>query len=358
MLRAISTLKGLTVQALDGEIGSVYDVYFDAKQWTVRYFVVDTGHVAVRAPGPGVAHGLPDHPPTWSAIGCSVGLSKAQIEQAPSWDVDKPVSRQHEVAYARHYDYPYYWTGPARWGVAWDPLTGMAPVPRPGPGGGGGPRAGARERRRPSSTAPVTSSATTCRPRTMTWATWRTSWSTTTPGRSATSWSTRGTGCPAARSSSRPAGSRPVSWDDSRVYVDLLRKEVETAPEYDPNAPLERAIETRLYEHYRRPTYWDEEQRPALSPFTGETRRETRSRDVAARHPCSSHDSGGAQVSIRARCEVPASAAAQSDYEGQTFYFCSIDCKAEVRRESAAVRRRDRPGARRRAHRAEQVKQR
>jgi sporulation protein YlmC with PRC-barrel domain len=43
MLRGISTLQGLTVAATDGEIGSVYDVYFDAKQWTVRYFVVDTG---------------------------------------------------------------------------------------------------------------------------------------------------------------------------------------------------------------------------------------------------------------------------------------------------------------------------
>ena len=43
MLRRISTLKGLTVRAIDGEVGSVYDVYFDAQHWTVRYFVIDTG---------------------------------------------------------------------------------------------------------------------------------------------------------------------------------------------------------------------------------------------------------------------------------------------------------------------------
>jgi hypothetical protein len=43
MLRAISTLKGLTVSAIDGDIGSVYDMHFDGLQWTVRYFVVDTG---------------------------------------------------------------------------------------------------------------------------------------------------------------------------------------------------------------------------------------------------------------------------------------------------------------------------
>ena len=65
--------------------------------------------------------------------------------------------------------------------------------------------------------------------------------------------------------SGRPDGAslrlKTVSWNDSRVYVDLLRKEVETAPVYDPNVPLERPIETRLYQHYRRPAYWDEEQR-------------------------------------------------------------------------------------------------
>ena len=89
MLRGISTLKGLTVGALDGEVGSVHDVYFDDKQWTVRYFVVDTGTwlsgrrvlispMALRQPADVVGDRL------------QVGLSKAQIENAPSWDTDKP----------------------------------------------------------------------------------------------------------------------------------------------------------------------------------------------------------------------------------------------------------------------------
>jgi hypothetical protein len=39
----------------------------------------------------------------------------------------------------------------------------------------------------------------------------------------------------------------------------MLRKEVETAPEYDSNTPLERALESGGYEHYCRPTHWDEE---------------------------------------------------------------------------------------------------
>ena len=42
--------------------------------------------------------------------------------------------------------------------------------------------------------------------------------------------------------------------------MDLTRSEVEGAPEYDPQRPMERTLETRLYEHYRRPAYWNEEE--------------------------------------------------------------------------------------------------
>jgi hypothetical protein len=48
-----------------------------------------------------------------------------------------------------------------------------------------------------------------------------------------------------------------VSWPDSRVYVDLTREGVKTAPEYDPSRPVEREYETRLYRHHDRPSYWE-----------------------------------------------------------------------------------------------------
>src|SRR5262245_54727754 len=49
-----------------------------------------------------------------------------------------------------------------------------------------------------------------------------------------------------------------VSWPDSRVYVDMSREGVRTAPEYDADRPLEREYEARLFGHHKRPTYWDE----------------------------------------------------------------------------------------------------
>mgnify|MGYP001457131976 CR=1 FL=1 len=43
MLRTASHLKGTTIAATDGEIGSVQDLYFDDHGWTIRYLMVDTG---------------------------------------------------------------------------------------------------------------------------------------------------------------------------------------------------------------------------------------------------------------------------------------------------------------------------
>ena len=44
MLRSIEQLKGYTLHATDGDIGTVDDVYIDQAHWTVRYFVVKTGN--------------------------------------------------------------------------------------------------------------------------------------------------------------------------------------------------------------------------------------------------------------------------------------------------------------------------
>jgi hypothetical protein len=54
-----------------------------------------------------------------------------------------------------------------------------------------------------------------------------------------------------------PAWISRVSWPDSRVYVDLTKEGVKTAPEYDPDHPFEREHEDRLYQHYGRRNYWE-----------------------------------------------------------------------------------------------------
>jgi sporulation protein YlmC with PRC-barrel domain len=43
MLRGLSDLRRLTIAATDGNLGSVVDLCFDDRSWTVRYLVVDAG---------------------------------------------------------------------------------------------------------------------------------------------------------------------------------------------------------------------------------------------------------------------------------------------------------------------------
>lgn len=79
MLRGISDLGRFTIVATDGNVGSVGDVYFDDRSWTVRYLAVDAGN---RLPGrrvlvPPIAVRRSD-PST-----LRVALSKQQVAASP-----------------------------------------------------------------------------------------------------------------------------------------------------------------------------------------------------------------------------------------------------------------------------------
>ena len=47
-MRTVGPLNGSTVNARDGQIGIVEEVYFDDASWTIRYFVVDAGQWRIR----------------------------------------------------------------------------------------------------------------------------------------------------------------------------------------------------------------------------------------------------------------------------------------------------------------------
>ena len=43
MLTNAAHLKGLTIRATDGELGTVDQLYFDDETWAIRYLTVETG---------------------------------------------------------------------------------------------------------------------------------------------------------------------------------------------------------------------------------------------------------------------------------------------------------------------------
>ena len=58
---------------------------------------------------------------------------------------------------------------------------------------------------------------------------------------------------------------KEVSWQDSKVYVDLSKRHIEAAPEFDPSMPLDREHEERLYDYLGRSKYWEREPRRKVS---------------------------------------------------------------------------------------------
>jgi hypothetical protein len=121
MLNNTKELHGYKLAASDGDIGHVKDFYFDDKTWVVRYVVADTGtwlsgRLVLLSPH---ALGQPD----LASKTLQVNLRKAQIEQSPSIELHKPVSRQYELEYYRYYGWPAYWEGSALWGFGGFPVV-------------------------------------------------------------------------------------------------------------------------------------------------------------------------------------------------------------------------------------------
>ena len=248
MLRTASHLKGTSIAATDGEIGSVQDLYFDDHSWTIRYLVVDTG---TWLPGRQVLISPRSIMTVTDEARIPVSLTKSQVENSPSTDVDKPVERQYEEEYSQYYGYPYYWTGPYRWGATPYPGEGVLAMPEaatamPPPHGGD-----------PSlrSTRNVTGY-----------------YIEATDGDighvddfivDTTAWAIRymlvdtRNWWPGKKVLVSPEWINEVSWPDSRVYVDMSKEAIKSAPEYDPNQPVARDYETRLFGHHNRRVYWD-----------------------------------------------------------------------------------------------------
>lgn len=129
MLRSIKQMYGVKLSASDGEIGHVKDFYFDDQNWAVRYLVADTGSWL---PGRKVLispHAFGRLDPAGKLL--PVSLTRKQIEDSPSIDTHKPVSRQYEEEYYRYYGWPYYWQGDALWGMSGFPILDLPPQPLP-----------------------------------------------------------------------------------------------------------------------------------------------------------------------------------------------------------------------------------
>ncbi|NEV64356.1 PRC-barrel domain containing protein [Thiorhodococcus minor] len=129
MLRSLVELEGYRLVATDGEIGRCSDFLFDDEQWTLRYMVARTGP---RLLGRKVLVSLAYlEQASWEEEAIPVRLTRKQIEECPPLDADAPVSRRYERAYHDFFATSYYWVGSGLWGNYGYPEL-MVPHEQPG----------------------------------------------------------------------------------------------------------------------------------------------------------------------------------------------------------------------------------
>ncbi|MGH9632934.1 MAG: PRC-barrel domain-containing protein [Bryobacteraceae bacterium] len=118
MLRKFEELRHSAIQATDGPIGRLPDVYFDDRTWELRYLVVDTGGWLSGRKVLISPQAIVEYSPDNDFV--RLNLTKSQIEGSPDITADEPVSRQGEAALYNYYGWTAYWP------VA---PTALAPLP-------------------------------------------------------------------------------------------------------------------------------------------------------------------------------------------------------------------------------------
>ena len=133
MLIRAKDLTGYSLNSKNGEIGKVKEFYFDDRHWIVRYLVAETGNWLDERRVLLSPYALLAVNQKTKQV--SVNLTKKQIENSPSLDTDKPVSKQYEQSYYGYYGWPEYWSGSFAWGNT--PFIITDPKKRPATNSGG-----------------------------------------------------------------------------------------------------------------------------------------------------------------------------------------------------------------------------
>ncbi len=251
MMRNLKELLDYTARSTDGEIGTVYDFYFDENAWMVRYLVVKGGdwvdnRLLLFAPQ---ALGQPD---TQEKI-YPVSLSSEVIQNSPIIRTDQPVEREDEVRLREYYAWPLDWNpedpgglGPGS--VAAYPLVELAEqmnqnAPATPPQGvimrSVRHTIGFSIQARDGSVGEVDDFIIEDE-------TWRILYLVASAG----SW------LHSRKVLVSPTWVEQVDWDKQTLNVDLKQETIKNSPEYDPSVPLERSYESRLYKYYGRDVYW------------------------------------------------------------------------------------------------------
>jgi sporulation protein YlmC with PRC-barrel domain len=265
MLATVSELSDYTLEATDGEIGYIDELYFQQSEWQIRYLVIGLGNWFTRQHVllvPDVVNRLDT-----DLKKIVFDLTRQQIKDSPDVLSQLPVSREKEMALHRYYQWQPYWMGHATEGITygtnavWPRVTSEVDDDLE------------QEREVQAALAELGDESEETRPFLLRSTRevsgyyiqaadgqighvedfmvdidhWRIRYLVVDtrnwlPGRKvlvAADWI------------------QDIEWQSSEVRVALTKESIENSPEYQPGL-VSREYEAQLYAHYAQPSYWDE----------------------------------------------------------------------------------------------------
>lgn len=105
-LRSVNEVLGYFIQASDGDIGHVEDVFVETDNWKARYLMVDTrnwwpGRMVLISPD--WANSV-----SWDDKIVSVDVTRDRVRESPEYSPDMPIDRAYEARLYDYYGFPRY----------------------------------------------------------------------------------------------------------------------------------------------------------------------------------------------------------------------------------------------------------
>lgn len=269
MLIQAKSLESYSMNATDGELGSIADLYFESNTFTLRYFVGDTrtwffGGKVLLSPEAVTSIDIDKEL-------ININETKEQIKNSPKPSDHEPVSRQYETQLRDHYGWTHYWGAPIGGGGAGLGTSGAYPAPP-------GLMVPPQILRNDTHVDTVENNSLEIEMennylqsikdlrgytihakngevgKALDFVLNQQNWSinyiivdlggffTKEPVALAAEWIT------------------DISWHDKTITINVEKDLVESAPEFEPNKEFTRTDEAQLYTHYGRRGYWEESQ--------------------------------------------------------------------------------------------------
>ena len=176
-------------------------------------------------------------------------LTKKQIKDSPSFNIDQPVSRQAEKAYYEYYGWPMYWNGKHEWGFNSYPV-------REGQRAADSDKAWEYNLR---ATGAVSGYHIQASDGDIGHILDDKTWAIRYLIVDTQNW------LPGKHVLVSPQWIERISWSEMKIFVNMSREAIKQAPEYTKDALITRDYETRLYSYHKRDGYWSDESELAKS---------------------------------------------------------------------------------------------